>query len=147
MKNYIGVIVKGLLLGLFVFLLILAFLSGPDKTNRAYVPAQRSTTERPAQKPVQKSEASDDAMEIFAYRVSQDVVKKRLSAPSTAKFPSSVWDRESITIIHLGNQRYRIRAHVDAQNAFGVMVRQPYTITVQLIDGGRRYRVESLEMP
>ena len=100
-----------------------------------------------AQAQVKKRESSDQTMAIFAYRVSQDVVKERLSTPSTAKFPSYVWDRESITVTHLGNQRYSIRAHVDAQNMFGAMVRQPYEITLQLFDGGRRYKVERLNMP
>ena len=126
--------------------------SGPDRGREPTAPTtQRPRAERPvekpAQKPVQKRESSDQTMAIFAYRVSQDVVKERLSTPSTAKFPSYVWDRESITVTHLGNQRYSIRAHVDAQNMFGAMVRQPYEITLQLFDGGRRYKVERLNMP
>ena len=43
---------RGLFAGLFIFLIIaiIASLSGPDKPKKSYVPAQRSTTEKPVQK-------------------------------------------------------------------------------------------------
>ena len=43
---------RGLFAGLFIFLIIaiIASLSGPDKPKKPYVPAQRSTTEKPVQK-------------------------------------------------------------------------------------------------
>ncbi len=55
-----------------------------------------------------------------AFVMSQRFVTRRLKSPSTAKF-----DYISETV-YLGNNLYRVNAWVDAQNAFGAMLRTDY---------------------
>lgn len=74
-----------------------------------------------------------------AWTVCTDAVRDRLKAPRTAKFPWGFTDR----VTHLGEGKYRARAYVDAQNAFGAMLRTNFDCTVQWA-GGDRWRIEEL---
>jgi hypothetical protein len=59
--------------------------------------------------------------EIDARAMCAEFVKDRLKSPSTAKF-----DYRSETAVHHGNGRYTVTGAVDAQNAFGAMIRAQY---------------------
>ena len=61
-----------------------------------------------------------------------DVVENRLKSPSTADFCSY----PEATITDLGNNRYRIKGYVDAQNSFGATVRSQFTVTLTLTESG-----------
>jgi DNA-directed RNA polymerase subunit RPC12/RpoP len=63
----------------------------------------------------------------MAYIMSQDFVKKQLKSPSSAKFP---WYDDSF-VSDLGEGRYIVSAHVDAQNAFGAMLQSRYICTLK----------------
>lgn len=65
----------------------------------------------------------------FAYQACKDFVKAQLRAPSTAKFPWAGAD--SIREIWPGV--YAIAGHLDAQNAFGAMVRMEYRCNMHYI--------------
>ena len=93
-----------------------------------------------------KSTNDEEVQKGLAYIISKDVVKARLKSPSTAKFPSIIWNSESIKVLHLGNEKYRVRAHVDAPNSFGAMIRQNYSVVIELINGGRQYRATELNL-
>ena len=69
---------------------------------------------------------------IDAWNCAQDAVKYRLKSPSTAKFPAY----SASYVSDLGNNRYRISAHVDAQNSFGATIRQSFTVTLTLTESG-----------
>lgn len=56
---------------------------------------------------------------IGAFVACQAAAEQRLRSPATAEWPSS----RASNIEHLGSGRYRVRTHVDAQNAFGAMIR------------------------
>lgn len=61
----------------------------------------------------------------MAFVMSQKFVRNRLKAPSTAQFPHSSSTRE------IGKCRYEVTAYVDAQNAFGAMLRTRYSAVMQ----------------
>jgi hypothetical protein len=68
-------------------------------------------------------------------------VKDRLRAPRTAKFPAPIRQHHE----DLGNGAYFVATYVDAQNAFGAMVRTSYGCKVEWIYGDR-WRLVSLDM-
>jgi hypothetical protein len=70
-----------------------------------------------------------DKNEISAFVMSQEFVKRRLRAPSTADFPS--WPSE-YTSRALGDCKYQVASYVDAQNGFGAMIRSRYSATLIL---------------
>lgn len=57
----------------------------------------------------------------------KEFVVARLNAPSTADFPFP----SSQYLTTLGEGKYRVRAYVDAENAFGGTVRMNYDCTTQ----------------
>ncbi|MBI3921313.1 MAG: hypothetical protein HY318_07850 [Armatimonadetes bacterium] len=76
-----------------------------------------------------------------AYFWSQEYVKAALKAPSTAKFP---WYSDSF-VSDLGGGRFEVRAYVDAQNAFGAMLRSNYTCVVSSTTGDH-WTLESIDI-
>lgn len=79
---------------------------------------------------------------IMAYIMCEDFVEQRLRAPSTAEFPS----RGSEGSVPLGGGKYRVQSHVDAENAFGAMIRSSWDCTIQHVAGTDRWRLESLSI-
>ncbi|TYK60160.1 hypothetical protein [Pseudomonas synxantha] len=62
----------------------------------------------------------------MAFVMSQNFVKQRLKAPSTAEFPY-ITDR-GVRVDIMPNCSFAVSAHVDAQNAFGAAIRNQYTV-------------------
>ena len=56
-------------------------------------------------------------------------IENRLKAPSSADFPAS----SLVNIQDVGNKVFEIRSYVDAQNAFGAMIRTKYFCKIQYI--------------
>lgn len=79
---------------------------------------------------------------IATYTMAQQFVKDRLRAPRTAKFP---WGSGDHHVEHLGNARFRVVSHVDAQNAFGALIRNNYVAVLQYV-GNDRWRLEDLQL-
>lgn len=71
----------------------------------------------------------------------QYFVKDHLKSPSSAKFS---WDNCN-HVKYLGNRKYFISSHVDAQNSFGAMIRITYIGEVEQI-GKDRWKLNSLDM-
>ena len=78
---------------------------------------------------------------MTAYFASNDFVKERLKAPSTAKFPLF----RQVNVTDLGGGRFRVSAYVDAQNSFGAQIRTNYTCVVKGEDS-IHWILESLDM-
>jgi ribosomal protein L40E len=78
-----------------------------------------------------------------AYIMSQQFVKEILKSPRSAKFP---WYDNSF-VTDLGDGRYVVYAYVDAQNAYGAMMRTKYMCTIKYTgnDNWRCIGVEMLE--
>ena len=88
----------------------------------------------------EEREAKKCKNSTLAYVYSQDFVRDRLRAPSTADFPLS-----GFSAIHVSGCRHKIRAYVDAQNVFGGTIRTPYTAVVRY-DGDGTWVLESLDL-
>jgi hypothetical protein len=69
---------------------------------------------------------------IGAFVACQGATERRLRAPATAEWPSS----RASNIEHLGGGRYRVRTHVDAQNAFGAKIRSDVDCSVRFSTEG-----------
>jgi hypothetical protein len=93
--------------------------------NRTYV---RPVT---AKKPRQSDK-------IGAFVMSQQFLKDRLKAPSTAKFP--LYDAACVT--DLGDGRYKVTSYVDAQNSFGAMLRTRYVCVLRKSTDGDQWNLE-----
>jgi hypothetical protein len=77
---------------------------------------------------IPKSKKSrDDTRTTMAYIMAKQFIQKQLKAPGSAEFPSQVWNEGEVRIVKLGDGSYRIRAWVDAQNAFGAKLRKNWT--------------------
>ncbi len=68
----------------------------------------------------------------------QRFVKNQLKAPSTAKFPSNP------SVAYVGNNCYYMSSHVEAQNAFGVPIRNGFTCEVCYAGSGK-YTLKALD--
>jgi hypothetical protein len=53
-----------------------------------------------------------------------EIVKTQLKSPSTSDFPSFY----NASVTNLGNDKYRVKSYVDAQNSFGAKLRQNWTV-------------------
>lgn len=60
-----------------------------------------------------------------AWTCAKKIVKDNLKSPSSAKFCTM----SEATITHEGNGRYKVTGWVEAQNSFGAVVRQNFTVT------------------
>ncbi len=92
--------------------------------------------------------SSEATLTSLACMEAQDVVKGRLRAPASAKFPSCA----------LGITEYEIRAtpskdkiwvfgHVDSQNSFGAMIRSEFAVTFrtnQRLDAPSQWTTEGV---
>lgn len=101
-------------------------------------PAPRVSTASPSAPP--KATPSYEQDDVGAWTMCQMFAEDRLHAPSTAKWPWSYRDR----VEYLGNKRYRIRTHFDAQNAFGAMIRGQMDCTVR--DEGETWALELMHI-
>lgn len=59
-------------------------------------------------------------------------VEDKLKSPSTADFCSYT----SMTATDLGNNKWKVSGYVDAQNSFGAVVREYWTVTLTLTSSG-----------
>lgn len=78
-----------------------------------------------------------------AFFISQQYVKDKLRSPSSAEFPSL--HDNAISIVKLGNKKYKVRAYVDAQNTFGAKIRNRYECIV-VYAGDDRWNLESVDV-
>lgn len=62
----------------------------------------------------------------------EKAVRDNLKAPSTAKFCSY----SDMSATNLEGDKWRVSGYVDAENAFGAMIRQNWTVTLTLTSSG-----------
>lgn len=72
-------------------------------------------------------EGDADIMRIAAYNTAVQYVSKNLKSPATAKFSKSWEDGTVITNI---DSLYTVQLQVDAQNTFGALIRNTFTVTM-----------------
>lgn len=103
--------------------------------------AARERAEQEARDAQERAEECGEKNKSLAYIMSQDFIEDRLRAPSTADFPAS----QRISIQPIEGCRYRVVAYVDAQNAFGAMIRSHYEAVMELEPGTTYWRLISLD--
>lgn len=84
----------------------------------------------------------DDGDALSAYVVCQQFVEEQLRAPGTADYPQTY----SEATTDLGGGRYRVNSFVDAENAFGALIRTRFVCTVEHVSGDR-YSLVQLRFP
>lgn len=67
------------------------------------------------------------------YEMAKDLVKSNLKSPSSAKFPSYLWEGDQISMGRNGDYVV-VQSYVDADNSFGANIRSEYTVEFQVID-------------
>ena len=70
---------------------------------------------------------------VEAFVASQNFVKERLKAPSTAKFPTY----DQAEVVTNDNKRFKITSYVDAQNSLGATVRTRYVCIITHVNGNQ----------
>ena len=90
--------------------------------------------------PRQTASAADHGP-LSAEQMCRQFALDRLRAPSTARF-ASLGDAD---VTDHGGGRYRVQTHIDAQNAFGAMIRSRIDCTVRWV-GGDEWRLEHLNL-
>lgn len=80
---------------------------------------------------------------ITAKVMCEGFVEDRLRAPATADFASIT--ETQVDTVDADAGVYEVRSHVDAQNAFGAMIRNSYTCRVRWRGDGR-WVLENLEI-
>lgn len=89
---------------------------------------------------VREGGGSDEPSKDMAAIMCQGWVKDRLRAPATAKFP--LLSDHAVTQTE---NRFRVRSHVDAQNAFGALVRTDWDC-VTTYEGEETWRLDSMDL-
>lgn len=117
--------------GLIILLLVIMLIWVPGCGE---TPAERAAREQ------REAEVAAQTAAIEAYVMAEVFVRRQLLAPATARFAPF---REA-TVTNLGGGRWFIAAHVDAQNAFGAMIRTPFRATLRR--EGDRWYAESVKL-
>ena len=77
-----------------------------------------------------------------AYVMSQQFVKTRLKAPSTASFP---WITDSdVSVVATKNCHFIVHAWVDSQNSFGAMLRSTYKAELHMLPDKNKWSAISV---
>ena len=93
----------------------------------------------------QKKEDERCSNRAMAFVSSQEYVRARLKAPSTAKFPGS--SDSNIKVQYIGDCKHQVYAFVDSQNGFGAMIRTQYYAEMQYIsNSGNKWRLLDLKI-
>lgn len=117
----------------FSFICLALFLALIGWYNLSYSSAENEAARR--EKPCTDT--------IMAYTMSQNFVKKRLKAPSTAVFPRMPSEYRSI---NTGHCTFMVSAYVESQNSFGGMVKTPYTASLRYLPETEKWHLNSLEL-
>ena len=129
-KNFPKIIATVIIVGV--------LLAGPvwciQKFNEPETPGQ--ATDRKT-----RQEARTCKDPIGAFVMTQQYVEQRLKAPATAEFPSYT----EIRVKYLGDCTHLVTAWVDAHNAFGALIRKPYSARIKHT-GEYKYRLIDLKM-
>ena len=73
-------------------------------------------------KPSPEAIAEGDKYEAWYY--AQKFTEKKLATPKSADFPS--YHTDGVKVKNIGDDKFSVRGYVDAQNAFGAIVRSRF---------------------
>lgn len=113
------------------------FLDANDQTaaGRANIQDPKEWAKERVRREKRATEAQEEEdLPINACVLAELAVKANLRAPTTAKFPNC-WEYQ--TRISHDRQTVHVIGHVDAQNAFGVLLRNNFAVTLRRKPGAR----------
>lgn len=114
--------------------------AGSTTEKKTAAPAAKTpTTESKA-----KVEAKAKARQVEAFDICKDFVKRRLKAPSTAKFRNPYQDDGEVVITGSDNGPFTVRSSVDSENAFGAKLRSNFTCVVTL--NGDTWKLDNISI-
>lgn len=91
------------------------------------------------------SNISMELTKIKAIKYSEKEVEKHLSSPSTAKFPSFIFDSEDCKAkLHSEDDEsttWIVGGYIDSQNYMGAMVRKTWVIGIKVLKNGNQYEI------
>ncbi len=90
----------------------------------------------------EKTRQAESSNKEDAWLAAEIIVKERLKSPSTATFG---WQTSESCVTSLGNNRYRVNAWVDGQNAFGATCRTDFSMDLQP-DGAGGWSASNITM-
>lgn len=91
----------------------------------------RSPSESPQERERRRSDDALAQRKMEAFRAAESLIRQQLKAPSTAEFPSPVWNSEEIRFIDGDGGSITVTAWVDAQNTFGAKLRSRWLCVVK----------------
>lgn len=104
-----------------------------DALGYIYTPlleSERPPARRESQE--QESQFNSDYYLGDAAYICEEYLEDRLRAPSTAEYPWNAFGTRARSFVtYEGEYTYRVRAHVDAENAFGAKVRTQFNCRVE----------------
>lgn len=122
--------------GIFLFLFLIGMFAGDSNNGTSNTKIKTTLNEY----------GEEYEVDVFgACYMAQEMIKKQLKAPSTAKFescPTDMYPDRGVTVKYFGNQTYEIYTYVDAQNSFGAMTRTDFW--VRLVDKGETWHLEDI---
>ncbi len=90
-----------------------------------------------------------ETTKIKAMKYSQKEIEKRLASPSTAKFPSFIFDSEDckVKLVKEDDDGYTwvVSSYVDSQNYLGAMIRETWGVGIKFSKDGKQYQILDVE--
>lgn len=130
--------------GWFTWLLTIMFIvfaiafCAADKSGSGSAVDRKAKT--PEEKKLEKAESMCSDRD-YAWIMAGNFVKRKLLSPSSAKFPN-----KPDSYGYLGDCRHSIVGTVTAQNAFGVMIRNNFMVTMVYLKTDGKWRAEGLDI-
>lgn len=90
-----------------------------------------------------------EVTKIKAIKYSEKEVEKYLDSPSTAKFPSFIFDSEDCKAkLYNEDDGYTwvVGGYVDSQNLMGAMVRNTWAVGIKFSKDGKQYEILNVDM-
>lgn len=120
----------GLLGGCFLIFLIFILFSVVATVSKQ---SDSSTSGEVKARQAKAQDESDLSMRLFER--SKDAVRRKLKAPSTAKFPGTVFGANEYKVYKMPDGAYRVTSWVDSQNSFGAMIRSQWVVNLREAGG------------
>lgn len=154
-RPWIGVVLAGLLM--FVVPPLIEVKNAPTPEEAAAIEQRRAIAkaESEAREAARAKERAEEALrkeeekirkkcndDVGAFVMSQSFVKDALRAPATAKFPSFLDSKVTVT----SPCNFRVVSYVDAQNGFGALIRNRYVADLEVDPLTDRWRLKGLQM-
>jgi hypothetical protein len=126
-----GPLAKFLIFTVIVLAAVFGFVVlSPMLTPETVTPEQAA--QRAADKESRKAETQEEILLIELKHHATKAVRDRLKAPSTAKFPDTVWKAHEYNIYKM-NDFHRVFSWVDSQNGFGAMIRSQWAVDLKKV--------------